>query len=291
VSIDDGIPERWDADVLDACKRYRQGHLVESPPFFYAASAAHGIWALTREAGDRSVEEELFETETRPPYGLVTTETCDIVEEAAQRPRQPWISIAPVFDLSNYLNPIQKRNLERHRVGYVRLLDPPALSDGLWVADFRIEEPVEKSWLVGRLPIESYRSEQDYDKLARALAARRERPVYSDDIHKALIKPLRRWIEQMNGSRRGDLLNNVLEVRILFAGSPLDPDSASLLVITDQALMDEVQRRLWDEKWETFKRRMEGVGVPLLANAYMTLDTCSARLYLDSFQVDLSFVL
>jgi len=223
VSIDDGIPEHWDADVVEACKQYHQGHLVERPPFLYIAVPAHGVWALTRAVGDSTTQEELYETEDRPPFGMITTETCDISEEASRTPRQPWISVAPVFDLAGRLSQAQMVNLEANRVRYVRLLDPPGLPKGLWVVDFRIEVPVEKSWLPGRVPIEAYRSEQQYSRLARALAGRRERPVLSDDVHKALVRPLRRWIERLSTSRREAVLAGVTEVRVLFAGSPLDP--------------------------------------------------------------------
>lgn len=289
--IDGGIPDEWDPEVRSACARFRQGHLLETPPLFYAAAPAHGVWALTRAAGDLSLAEDLLECKDRPPYGLITTETCDLSEEAAARPRQPWISVAPVYDLAGQIDAGQVSNLRSHRVQYVRLLDAPELPSGMWVADFRIEIPIEKSWLVGRNPIESYASDQDYTLLARALAARRERPVYADEVHRALTRPLRRWIERMKPDRRVEVLDVLTEVRILFAGNCLDPDAASLLLLTDSQELGESAKREWDAKWEDLKVRMDNVGISLLTNEYRTLDTCPTRLYLDSFQIDLSFAL
>jgi len=291
VIIDDGLPDEWNPDIRVTCALYRQGHLVEAPPFFYIAAPRRGIWSLTKEFGDSSLDEDLLESEDRPEYGLITTETCDLTEEAASRPRQPWIAVAPVYDLSDRVETTQLNNLSSNRIQYLRLLDPPGVRGGLWVVDFRIEVPIEKGWLVGRYPIDAYQRESDYEALARALAARRERPVYSDDVHKALTRPLRRWIERMRPERRDAVLGVISEVRVLFAGDPLDPDAASLLIITDSESLGDGPRQVWDDKWEDFKLRMERVGIPLLATEYETLDTCPARRYLDSYQIDLSFAI
>lgn len=289
--IDDGIPDEWDEAVRLACMGFRQGSLVEAPPFIYVATPAHGIWSLTRASGDDTLAEDLFELEERPPYGLITTETCDVSEEAANHPRQPWISVAPVYDLEGRLENAQEANLRANRVNYLRLLSPPALPAGFWVADLRIEVPLEKSWLVGRTAIESLVADNEYEALAHALAGRRERPVYSNDVHIALTRPLRRWVEGMRPARRSVMLDSLLEVRISFAGSPLDPDGAGLVFISDSAALSETARAAWEGKWVDLKRRMDEVGIPLLANEYHTLDSCPARRYLNSYQIDLTFAL
>ena len=291
MAIDDGLAATWDQRVRDACAPYRQGHLIERPPFFYVASAAFGIYSLTREYGNPDLEDELFESAERPPYGLITTETCDLAEEDAKQPRHPWISVAPVYNMESRVDESQRENLQAHRIQYMRLLDPPGIGDGLWVADLRIELPLEKSWLVGRTPIESLRSHEDYEDLARQLAARRERPVLSGDVNHTLIRPLRRWVERMKPNRRDVALHGIAEVRILFAGSPLNPDAASLLVLSKTEEISPDVQTIWKEKWESWKAAMDEIGVPLLDCQFETLDTCSARRYLDSFQIDLSFAL
>jgi len=290
--IDDGVPSEWNPEVLAVCRRFRQGNLVERPPFLYVANPQAGVWWLTTSAGDNSTKEDLFELSDpdRPPYGMIVTETCDLAEEDARTPRIPWITICPVYDLAGRLSGGQLSNLQSNRIQYLRLLNSASLPDGIWIVDFRIEIPIEKSWLVGRTPIGVYESELDYAKLARALAARRERPVISGDVHKALIKPLRRWLERLSDPRKQVALAGISEVRVLLAGSPLDPDGASLLILTEKSLFEET-RKEWDSKWPSLKTRMDEVGVPLLETKYATLDSCTAREYLDSFQIDLSFAL
>ena len=291
--IDDGIPSEWDPEVRAACQRFRQGDLVEQPPFFYAAGPRHAVWSLTRKCADGSLDEDLFELaeDDRPSYGMIVTETCDLTEEDARSPRMPWLTVCPVYNLLGRLTQAQLNNLKGSRIAYMRLLDSPLFPDGVWVVDFRIEIPVEKSWLVGREPIKVYNSEPDYSNLARALAGRRERPVISREVHGKLIKPLRRWIEGLSPPRREAVLRGIIEVRLLLAGSPLNPDGASLLILSDRSPLEADTQGFWDNKWPSWKSRMDDIGVPLLETKYCTLDSCSAREYLDSFQIDLSFAL
>src|SRR5579875_3034251 len=120
VVIDDGLPEEWDPRVREASLAFKQGHLVAEPPFLYVAAAQYGLYSLTREFGDPAQPDEIFESEQRPPYGLITTETCDLSEEDARKPRHAWVSVAPVYDLSGRLDESQIENLRSNRVGYMR---------------------------------------------------------------------------------------------------------------------------------------------------------------------------
>lgn len=155
--IDEWIdPQVWPQAVQDAAAQFEQGAIVEQPPFFYVGSAEYGIWRLTRETGDPSLSSELFELDPldSPPFGMITTETCDLVEEDG-RPRQPWISVAPVYELAN-LDTNTLSLLANNRVAYMRRLTAERFSESTWVADVRIEFPVEKSWLVGKQPIPAF---------------------------------------------------------------------------------------------------------------------------------------
>lgn len=88
--INEGLTDEWPADVIAAVSAFQQGDLVEKPPLFYVGSGRFGVWGLTREWGDTTLTEELFELDPEfcPPYGMITTETGDLTEEDAA-PRQP----------------------------------------------------------------------------------------------------------------------------------------------------------------------------------------------------------
>jgi hypothetical protein len=288
--IDDWIDaDDWPSAVQEAVSQYEQGDLVEQPGFFYIGSARYGVWRFTREVGDASLPDELFELDQQeaPPWGMITTETCDLIEEEGT-PRQPWISVAPAYRLDG-LDPNKLSLLENRRVAYMRKLTAPRFSDGVWVVDARIEFPIEKSWLVGRAPIQAFQSAQEKAELATFLSRRRERPVLANGLHKALLTPLRRWIERSN--TREEILKGLGEVRVAISGSPLAPDGAFLILIGDKEPIPESARAAWDGKWANWRSRMEGVGISLLANEYTTLDDLSARKYNESFRVPLEFVL
>jgi hypothetical protein len=133
--IDAGLPDEWPDEVRRSTARFKQGHLVGRPPFFYVASPRHGVWDLTREAGDPALEEDILQLdeELSPPYGLITSQTCDIDEQGP--PRKPWIQVVPVYDARASLPPGSEGNLQRHRIGYLHLLSGPALPEGTWIAD------------------------------------------------------------------------------------------------------------------------------------------------------------
>jgi hypothetical protein len=285
--IDDWIDaDDWPSAVQEAVGRYEQGDLVEKPAFFYVGSARHGVWRFTREVGDVDLTDELFELdqEEAPPWGMITTETCDLVEEEGT-PRHPWVSIAPVYRIEG-LDANKLSLLENRRVAYMRKLTAPRFNGEVWVVDVRVEFPVEKSWLVGRNPVQAFQSAQEKAELATFLSRRRERPVLADDLHKALLTPLRRWIEQAK-ARREIILRGVLEVRVAVSGSPLTPDGAFLIIIGDKEPIPESAREMWEEKWPNWHKRLEQVGITLLTNEYATLDSLSARRYNESFRVPL----
>jgi len=288
--IDDDLIEDWPPDVVIAVSDFEQANLVERPPFFYVASARYGLWRLTLEFGDPDLPDELFEVDSEfcAPFGMITTETCDLVEEDG-RPKQPWFAVAPVYKLSDDIDPNVLDLLNEGRIGYLRRLTSEVLGDGIWVVDARIEFPIEKSWLVGKAPIRAHGMDGKPISVAEFLARRRDRPVLCSALHKELIRPMRRWIERLRPERRKEALDGVAEVRLALAGSPLDPDGAGLIVLGDKDPVPATVREQWDGKWDSWRQRLDSVNISLLANGYHTYDSLSARHYRESFEIPLEF--
>lgn len=289
--IDKGISSSgWPEPVLADIKKFEQGDLVENPPFFYVASARHGVWHLTRGTGDPELEAELFEMhpDDCPPLGIITTETCDLVEEDAKEPRQPWFSVSPVYVLEE-ADQNRISLIEENRISYFRRLTASDYSDKLWIADFRIEFPVEKSWIVGREPIQAFSTLEEKLALAEFLAERRNRPVLARNIHTQLIVPLRRWLEHLKVDRRATVLQGVHEVRLEISGNPLDPDGLGLVIVGETVDVPQAARTEWNAKWENWKERLNTVNISLVHHEYATLDTLSARRYRDSYRIPIAF--
>jgi hypothetical protein len=287
--IDDLLPDEWPADVLAALAIFRQGHLMESPPLFFAGVPRMGVTTLVTELGDPELDDEIYELEDRPTLGMITSETCDISEGESRTPKQPFVLVAPVYEITGRVGDDALKNIQANRVGYFRQLTSSELGDGIWVADLRIEVPLDKGFLANREPIPGFETEQEYLALADFLASRRDRPVLSNELHNALVKPLRRWIEGLGSERREALMDGVQEVRLAVAGGRDDPDGASLILVADRDPLSDTVRDLWDSRWENLRGRMETAGMVLTGTAYETLDTLTARQYIESVRINLDF--
>src|SRR5664280_2915431 len=126
-----------------------QTSVIEKPPIFYAAVTAYAIHSQTKALGALSTDVDIavLNPGDTPPFGLITTQTCNICEEA-RMPKQPWIQVVPVYAVDiTALKPGQRRLIEKDRVGHLVALTSPTFASGLWVADLRLEVPLEKSVL------------------------------------------------------------------------------------------------------------------------------------------------
>ena len=247
--ISEGIEQPWPDEVRSATAPFLQGHLISEPPLFYAADTRHPVWRATRLAaegiadGDRGEELVDLVVEDRPPYAIVTTQSCDLAEEGPE-PQQPWLSVAPVYEAAN--------NARLRDRDYIFSLAPPALA-GEWVADVRIEMPLEKSLLVGRTPVEAFPAEDGYIDFANFLARRRGRPALASVFHEVLTtttKTVKRASKtNLKLARRAR--ENVFKLMLAIEdGTRLKPVAAKLYVVTDGRPTDDAREWFgiwWDE--------------------------------------------
>lgn len=91
-------PSSWPPTVVGQLAQFRQGSLISRPPFAYHASSTNPLWKASRlAAGDEDPVLVELDLPDRPPYGIITTQSCDIDEEGKNR--KPWVQIAPVYEL------------------------------------------------------------------------------------------------------------------------------------------------------------------------------------------------
>src|SRR5579862_1980126 len=114
--IDAGIGQPWPEPVLAAVNRFKQGDIIERPPIFYAAVTAYAISDRTKLLGQPSSEPDLVNLDPTdvPPYGLITTQTCDLAEESL-KPKQPWFHVVPVYDAEPMAPRDQQGLIKNHR--------------------------------------------------------------------------------------------------------------------------------------------------------------------------------
>lgn len=192
----------WPSDVLATLREFRQGDLFDNPVFFYYGTVADGLpWepaAMEEEGGDEQAaaipaprEFDIVDFEpTSEVYGIITTQTCDLFEEGA--PAQPCFQASPVHRLPGEV-------AERTLPGYFVRLDPSDLPPGVWVADLRIEVPIEKTFLVGRRRLVAFPDEAGYLRFASALGRRRDRAALDAGLVDAVAKTLRQRARNNSG--------------------------------------------------------------------------------------------
>ena len=265
--IDAGLPASasdWPTGVLERLKSVRQGDVLSSLPLLYLATPSAPVWDRTYDYADESGNvTPVLSAETQdPPFYMVTSQTCDIVESAGPRPNFPWIQAAPVFDMSS-LNSGERKMLSRRgwRRWYWHL---PSLENGFWVADLRIEVPVEKGVLSSVDVLWGHADEEDRHKLGERLATRRSRPAFSDAFGATIQAPLvagLRELERNNGPLYQQMDPDVgVYVRM---DSHLAPTRVQVALVCDGQITPDV-KEWWMTWWDGARPTATSIGITLL---------------------------
>lgn len=283
--IDDGLEHPWLQPVLAAVGPFLQGHLITRPPLFYAADLRHPVWRTTRLVADEVAPADRGEdfvdlaAEDCPPYGIITTQSCDLAEERPE-PQQPWLAVAPVYPLAP-----DSRLRDRE---YIFELAPPEIEGGdILVADVRIEMPLEKSLLVGRTPIEAFATEAGYVAFANFLARRRGRPALASVFHEVLSTTTRRLKDDGNANRTLARRARQTVYKLMLAiedGTRLTPVAAKLYVVTDGPRTEDA--RAWFDLWWNEARIVaEGHGLQLHPTGWLNAESADLHLIDDLIEM------
>jgi len=276
--IQKGLGKPWPDEVQPAAQPFLQGHLIERPPFAYGADLRNPVWSATRALAEETAEEERglevvdLDEDQRPPYGIITSQSCDLTEEG-RPPTQPWFGVFPVYKVPPDADYI-------HR-DFIHRLDPPELEEGLWIADMRIELPLEKGVLVGRKPIDAFPDEAGYIRFANLIARRLGRPalhtVFNEMFYettselnkssKTVKKQSRRVREKLHGLRL-----NIVD------GDRLDPAAARLHVVTQEEANEET-RDWFGQWWDLARQVADRHGLELLPVTFMSAKDIDLALY------------
>ena len=177
--------------MLDHLRRFEQGHLVSGLPFFYFTNSAYPVFGQGRTADDDSPE-LVWDAEDFQ-YGMIATQTCDLREEDAKKPKQPWFHCCPVYrvdDPQRGLDPGQVGHLKKGRLQhYIWVPDIPE-TEGVWAADLRLLLPLEKSWLLGREPIDGFNDETKRLVIGQRIALIHSRPAFDPALLQSVSEPL-----------------------------------------------------------------------------------------------------
>ena len=266
--VDDGLPDStdgWPDGLLEKLTRVSQGDVLGSMPLIYLAAPESPVWARTRDYSDdfEGIVPVVSDEAENPRYFMVTSQTCDIVESAGTRPNYPWVQASPVFDMSNSLNSGEKRMLKRR--GWRRWLwHLPGLEGGFWVADLRIEIPIEKGVLAHCDVISGHADEDDRRALGHRLANRRSRPAFSDAFVRAVQAPL---VSKLRDLAKSDAelyaaMDPAIGVYVAM-DNHLEPRVARIVLICDEVPPTSVEN-WWHAWWDEAHQAADHIGLTLL---------------------------
>jgi hypothetical protein len=272
--IDRGVPasrDEWAAGVLAALGPWEQGDLVSGLPLFYFADRRYPTFAATRSEPSEEDDDEPPETivwlsdDDAPPFGMVTTQTCDIAEEDSAVPCRPWIQLAPVYATTDkgWRKKIPRGRGPRYLV-HVPGIESP--KNGIWLADLRVEVPVEKGWLAQQERIPGGRNTSEKWDLANRIASLRNRPVFAQTLVQSVDRPLATALRDLaaNDEALFEQVEAQIEEIIIRADDFLAPSMVWPIVMADgdAAIGDDV-RNWFGEWWESAQERATDNGITL----------------------------
>jgi hypothetical protein len=280
--IDRGMPnaaEDWPDGVLESLRAWEQGDVVANPPYFYFADPGRPVLAATAAYANTSDGPEVIlpPDDECPPFGMVTSQTCDIAEEESGHPLRPWVQLAPVLSLTDK----GWRRKVRKGEGPRFLLWLPGLAgEETWVADLRIEMPVEKGWLASQERIVGFGDETQKREVGKRIAWLRGRPAFSGDFNETIYRPLFDFLDtapEGEEDAHATLLEGLEEVG-LAADSFLNPATVQLVFLSSSALNTQCLDLL--QKWRDTAVEAAGEsGILLQAIEARTFPSFSAAEY------------
>ncbi|HEX8103573.1 MAG TPA: hypothetical protein VF533_13235 [Solirubrobacteraceae bacterium] len=304
--IDKHIKRPWPDEVKKALSDIRQGDVVEAPPFFYAHGGKIRLWDVPVDDEDgespdgdgelddkseadepESRVEEIFPADA-PPFGIITSQTCDL-DEQGPKPSNVWFQVSPVY-------PVPKNADEANRLlnkqSTVKL-NGPGMPPGEWIADLRIELPVEKSWLVKKKRVRGFDSEAEAERFGLKLGRRRARPALANELVEHITGSLR----QRKGIKKpADARKLAREVwkddvyRVLLAieaGTRLKPTAVKLHVVCQGTPTERAKE--WFGGWEDEARHAAAtVGIELHMTGFHDARTANLHEYDRWVELDFS---
>lgn len=258
--------EDWPTGALGRLRSWEQGDIVACPPLFYYADPRRPIWEPTAAYAEDSDGPEVVigDDASTPPFGMITTQTCDIAEEDAASPQRPWVQVAPVYPVK-----WKRKRLADGRGPQYWLLVPELPGDHPHVADLRIEIPVEKGWLAEQERHLGFVDEIAKRAVGERLAFLRGRPVLSAQLN--AIRTAVRELLADDEHQEESQLAAIQEVGLAM-DSYLRPTTVQLVCLSSQTL-DQSAVNLLSEWRAAQADAMEAAGIALLPISVERIDS------------------
>lgn len=270
---DFGQSHDWSRRLKSHLDQFRQGHVITDIPVFFANLGADDLWNQPRRLISTGSPEIVAEPDGVVHRAIVLTQGCDIV-----RPNTPWVTVAPVYDATKRLNPGQRGSAKGGQTWHLVHITASWADDGFWVADLRLELPVEKTLLLARTPLDGFRDEVGYGQFAERLGARKMRADVPNDVLDHVRAPLFEAV-RLRADRGISLNEGVREIRIQL-DDPFKPARVVVFVVANDGASLDIEE--WEAVISEIYPHAAEHGITVLGPEVMSLDDMTARDYITS---------
>jgi hypothetical protein len=241
----------------------------------FAGSSVRVLWKAEVEQLGGSIGGDLYAAiEKGAPLhrAMILTQGCDIVKP------HPWISVAPVYDAAGRLTSNQIENVRRGQTLHLLAMLPPWRKPGeQWVADFRLEMPVEKTALLGKEPIAAFENPENYLLVSQRLGYLKDRPAVAIPCLELVAQPFFNWLRDHQS-----LADAVLEVRIT-QDHDTHPTATRLHVILNET--EPLDSASWANVYSEIYPIAAAAGLKLFGIESTNMQTMTAHDFTTSMKV------
>lgn len=270
----------WTPDQAASLDQWRQGHVLEGVPLIALGprGGEEAFWESSTRIAEAGALEVLGQAPPCTHKAMVVSQGCDLVKT-----KFPFATVVPVYDAEPVISTQQASAAKAGMIWHLVHLTAPWAADGLWVADLRLEMPLDKTVLASQQPTEGFADETGYARLAERLGAVRQRPAVPQPSIDHVVKPLRDALSQRRKAGV-DPLAGVREVRLL-SNDPVTPTAVTVFVIAEEG-GQQPDADEWTALVDAVHERAAAYGIALTGPDISTLWEMSAADYITSHGID-----
>ena len=279
-AVDFGACASWPTGFDAHLDGFGQGHIIGDLPVFFLESDV-ALWSRPRQQFGTSGNVGLVGEHQHPRRRvMLLTQACDLL-----KPKNPWITVCPVYDASGRLPTSQQGQIRSGQIGHLVAVTAAWANDGFWVADLRLEMPLEKLILMGRSPIDAFASEQEYSTLAARLGSRRQRPAAPQPCLDLVITPLFEAMHSLSDDGVG-LNHGVRELRVSWNDHAAPTVVHVFVVANDETDREMIDVAGWEDLVLGLYQTASDAGMTIVGPEVTSLEIMPAIDYIQSALIE-----
>lgn len=286
--------ENWAEEVHVGLRQFLQGDVIDGLPMFLWADSIHPI---AQYGADTDPEGRVIEIPRRSHYGILLTQTCDIVQSAGKA-KSSSVQLAPVlnaYDLdgdgsrSNALRDDEIRAIKlgknAHRFWLPNLGNPET---DCWYVDLLFEVAVDKSWLSRCSPRRVFNTHEERQKFINNVAWIKGRPSIDGNFITKILSGIQESVRKIRKENR-EFFDRMSNQIVEFTFWPDDPMAVSKFALSALHVnsIDEDVRKWWVDQLANAEISAKSNGIDCLRSCLESSESLSTEDYRHSISLHL----